>query len=73
MSQPNKNTSGPNKSIKPKFNFYWIYGIIFVLIIGYQFMNSDSASKNLSELEFKEILAENDIERIVIVNNIFGG
>lgn len=68
MSQ-NKNTPN-NKNIKtPKFNFYWIYGIIFMLFIGYQFFNSDSlGGKNLSRNEFETILSENDIDKIVIVN-----
>ena len=67
MSQENKNTSN-TKIPKPKFNFYWIYGILFALIIGYQFFASDSLStKNLSQNDFKTILAENDIEKIEIV------
>ena len=67
MSQENKNTS--NKIKTPKFNFYWIYGILFVLIIGYQFFNSDAmSSKNLTQNEFITILTDNDIEKIVIVN-----
>ena len=75
MSQENKNTSN-NKIKTPKFNFYWIYGIIFALIIGYQLFSSDSmSSKNLSQNEFETILKENDIDKIVIVNkdvaNIF--
>ncbi|MFD1293655.1 ATP-dependent zinc metalloprotease FtsH [Lutibacter holmesii] len=76
MSQNKKNT--PNKNIikAPKFNFYWIYGAIFVLFIGYQFFSSDSMStKNLSQNEFDVILADNDIDKILIVNrdiaNIF--
>jgi len=75
----NKSTKKPsnNKNIKaPKFNFYWVYGIIFMLILGYQFLNSGSLStKNLSENEFKTILKDNDISKIEIVNknvaNIF--
>ena len=68
MSENRKNTPN-NKNIKaPKFNFYWIYGIIFVLFIGYQFFSNSNLSKNLSQNEFKTILEENDIERIVIVN-----
>jgi ATP-dependent metalloprotease FtsH len=69
MNQEKKNTSN-NKNIKtPKFNFYWIYGIVFVLFIGYQIFNSESLStKNLSQNEFKTILKDNDIDKIVIVN-----
>ena len=67
----NDNKKAPlNKSIKPpKFNFYWIYGIIFVLILGYQFLNSGNLStKKLSENEFRTILKDNDISKIEIVN-----
>src|SRR5210317_1832700 len=65
----NQNTPNNNKMKTPKFNFYWIYAILFVLFIGYQFFNSGNmASKNLSQNEFIEILESNDIEKIVIVN-----
>ncbi|WP_457616179.1 ATP-dependent zinc metalloprotease FtsH [Lutibacter sp.] len=69
MNQDKKNTPG-NKNIKPpKFNFYWIYGAFILLFIGYQFFNSSNlSSRNLSLNEFKTILQENDIEKIVIVN-----
>jgi cell division protease FtsH len=69
MNLDKKNTPNKNNIKTPKFNFYWIYGIIFALFIGYQLFNSgDMASKNLSQNEFENILSENDIERIVIVN-----
>jgi len=67
----NNNKKPPiNKNIKaPKFNFYWVYGIIFVLILGYQFLNSGNlSSKKLSENEFRAILKDNDISKIEIVN-----
>lgn len=58
-----------NKKNMPKFNFYWIYGAIFVLLIAFQFLNSgDTASKNISTNKFSEILNSNDIKEIVIVN-----
>ena len=70
MSQEKKNTPKNNNIKTPKFNFYWIYGIVFVLFIAYQVFNSDSLStKNLSQNEFEKILTENDIERIAIINN----
>jgi cell division protease FtsH len=75
MNQEKNNTS-KNKNIKPpKFNFYWIYGIVFVLFIGYQFFNANTSSKKINQNEFREILRDGDIEKIVIVNkdiaNIF--
>ena len=61
-----------NNSNMPKFKFnaYWIYAAIFILIIAVQFFSSgDLASKNISRNEFNEILKENDIKKIVVVNN----
>jgi len=69
MSKEKKNTS-KNKNIKPpKFNIYWIYGIVFVLFIGYQFFSTNTSSKKISQNEFREYLEEGDIEKIIIINN----
>ena len=35
----NNLTGGSGNSKKPKFNFYWIYGLLAVIFIGIQFMN----------------------------------
>ena len=68
----NKNTENNNNPLKQfnfKFNFYWIYGIIFALLIGYQLLNSSELTNNkLSQNEFLTILNENDIDNIVIIN-----
>jgi len=58
-----------NKKNMPKFNFYWVYGAIFVLIIAFQFLNSgDAYSRNISTNKFSEVLNSNDIKEIIIVN-----
>ncbi|WP_298780518.1 ATP-dependent zinc metalloprotease FtsH [uncultured Polaribacter sp.] len=67
MSDTNKD----NKSNMPKFKFnsYWIYGAIFIVIIAFQFFSSgDLASKSISKNEFDKILSENDIKEIIVVN-----
>ena len=62
--------NNPLKQFNFKFNFYWIYGIIFALLIGYQLLgNSDISSSKLTENEFESILNNNDIEKIVVVNS----
>ena len=61
-----------NKSNTPKikFNSYWIYGAVLVLIIGFQFFSSgDLATKSISKNEFNEVLRDNDISKIIVVNN----
>ena len=65
MSDSNKK----NKPSIPKFNLYWVYGAIFILIIAFQFFNSgDVSSRNITTNKFSEILISNDIKEIVIVN-----
>ncbi len=68
-NQKGKDNNNPIKQFNFKFNFYWVYGIIFALILGYQFLNSSELSSNkLTRNEFKTILNDNDIDKILIVN-----
>ena len=54
---------------KFKFNSYWIYGAILIVIIAVQFFSSgDLASKSISKNKFDEILKANDIKEIVVLN-----
>ncbi len=68
MSDSNKENKP--KSPKAKFSSYWIYGAIIIALIAFQFLNSDAlASKSLSKNKFEEILNDNEIEKILVVNN----
>ncbi|TMM32034.1 ATP-dependent zinc metalloprotease FtsH [Polaribacter aestuariivivens] len=68
MKESNKDNNS-NNAPKFKFNAYWIYGAIFLLLIGFQFFSSgDLASKSISKNEFGEVLRENDIDKIIVVN-----
>ncbi|MFW5830917.1 MAG: ATP-dependent zinc metalloprotease FtsH [Prolixibacteraceae bacterium] len=64
----NNKKSGDKKP--PKFNAYWIYGIIAVIFIIVQYYISNT--KGPIETTWKEVkstmLAEGDIDRIVVVN-----
>jgi len=67
MSEKNKNTT-PNAP-KFKFNMYWIYGAIFVVVIGISFLNDASFStKKISTNQFFKILKTNDVGKILIIN-----
>ena len=69
MSKDTKDNK-PFKEFKFKFNFYWIYGIVLALIIGYQFFNNaDFSTTKLSDTEFNEILEDGDISKIIVLNN----
>ncbi len=65
----NQNKKGDGKP--PKFNAYWIYGIIAVVFIAVQFWVGNSrgpVETNWSVVK-STMLASNDIERIVVINN----
>jgi AFG3 family protein len=65
----NKNT-GKKDPKGPKFNAYWVYGLIAVVFIAVQYYMSSSSGPvetNWSEVK-TTMLASNDIERIVVVN-----
>ena len=66
------NQKKENKPNIPKFKFnaYWIYAAIFIVIIAFQFFSSgDLGSKSVSKNEFYEILRANDISKIEVLNN----
>jgi len=55
---------------KFKFNTYWVYGAVILLLIGFQFFSSgDLATQSISKNEFNEVLRDNDISKIIVVNN----
>jgi AFG3 family protein len=86
MAENNNNKDGQNKQNNPfdpfnpnkkndkkppKFNAYWIYGIVAVAFILIQFYLSNSrgpVETNWSEVR-STMLANQDIERIVVVND----
>src|SRR6056297_208323 len=60
---------GPNKpDNKPKFNTYWIIGIVLAALIGMQFLSNPSPMVETDSNQFFEMLQSGDIEKIVIVN-----
>jgi ATP-dependent metalloprotease FtsH len=78
MSDDIKNTkkdkpqdSGGSKMPKMpniKFNFYWIYGILGVILFGLYLNNMGGAPKELGWGELKEMLVNQEIEKLILVN-----
>ena len=65
---PGGNLGNKPGGAKPKFNSYWIIGIILVAMIGIQFLSSGGTLKEIDSNRFFQVLKEGDIEKIVIVN-----
>ncbi len=59
------------KGKKPKFNFYWIYGVLLLIFIGMQFFYSDSVTKKTDWGALQTMLKEGDVKKIVLVNKEF--
>jgi cell division protease FtsH len=59
-----------NTPQKPKFNIYWIYGAIALLILGMQFFGSfGSSAVETTWKEFKnEMLENHDVRKVNVVN-----
>jgi len=58
-------------SKKPKFNSWWIYGLIAVLLIGFQYFSSEnfSSAKKTTTSELQDYLRNGDVDKILIITN----
>ncbi|MEI7489762.1 MAG: ATP-dependent zinc metalloprotease FtsH [Bacteroidota bacterium] len=63
--KPNFN---PTKGKKPKFSFYWIYGVLLVGFLALQVFNYNNPVKSVDYTKFEEVLLKQDVEKIVVVN-----
>ena len=62
-----QNDSKP-KEKKPKFNFYWIYGVLALVFIGLQLLNFDSATESVDKGKLIMMLQNQDVQKIDLVN-----
>src|SRR3954453_2721491 len=68
---PGRSGDDRNSKKPPRFSIYWIYALIAVILIGYQFMHfngADSASTSLQEFQ-KDMLAQGDVAKLELVKN----
>ncbi len=66
----NENPFGEKKPTPPKFNMYWIWGILVVGFIVISFFPTNEGKKT-NWNEVKEMIISNDVEKIQIVNDRF--
>lgn len=71
--RPGAGPGGTNQPPKkgPRFNIYWVYGIILVAILGLQFLGN--FNNNTSEHSFQDFrlnyLDKGKVEKLVVINN----
>ncbi|VAW26188.1 Cell division protein FtsH [hydrothermal vent metagenome] len=76
----NKNTQNKQKSKnpfsnltgqdgkKPKFSFYWIYGILALVFLGLNFLNTGNEAKKTDWKDLKQMLQQKEVKKLVLVN-----
>ncbi len=68
LKPQDENKPNSRKPNLPKFNFYWIYGIIAIVMIGLYFMPRDFAKKTTWSDVRNNMVLTHDIDKIIVVN-----
>ena len=72
MEEEKKKAPSPKdpKGDKPKkgFNFYWIYGIIILIILSLQLFSIGGGLQSIEPNEFESFASRGDVDRIEIIN-----
>lgn len=74
MSDENKNTNPApqgenNKKPRNRFSLYWIYALLALIFIGIQYFNFGSDPKDIDWNDMKRMIAQQDILKLVVINN----
>ena len=67
--RPDGNGNDPRRG--PKFNIYWIWGALAVILLGFNLFSSFAQdARRITFAEFNEhMLAKGDVEKIVLISN----
>jgi len=65
-----KQKEGPaDKRPKKSFNFYWIYGIIILVILSINLFQYGGGMVKIDPTEYQKMLEAGDVQRIMVVND----
>jgi cell division protease FtsH len=69
-SNPKYNKNKKEEQKKPRFNLYWIYGIILVALVAGQFISLSNTAPKVSEYVFiEDFLKKGQVERVALIND----
>jgi AFG3 family protein len=68
MDEFNKEPNDNRPSGGPKFSFYWIYGVLAVVVLGMNLLSMSVQTRNLDWRKFEFMLQRGDVDRVVVVN-----
>lgn len=63
---PNKRKDNRQKMFR--INFYWVYGIIFLVLLTFLMTNDSAGTKEISWTEFQKLAKENVFDKMVVYN-----
>ena len=64
--------TGGKKAPKGGFNFYWLYAVFAIGILGLNFFNWTPQPKSINYGEFKEMVINGDVEKVEVINSEIG-
>ena len=65
MEDQKKQPSSSGGSSKPSMNFYWIYGVIGVMLLAMLMLNTSEGGSEIQWTEFKQKIEEGQVKRLV--------
>jgi ATP-dependent metalloprotease FtsH len=72
MSDNINTNQGPEKKIdktgKPKFNSSWIFAVILILLIAFNFIFSNTTVKSTDLKSIAQMIVNHDIDKIIVIN-----
>ena len=69
---PPKGSTGKTPPGKKPINVFWVYGIIILILIGFNFLGNRSAVKEIESYPFSTICADGYIESIEVFHEKSG-
>ena len=67
-NQNNKNSGGRRPQIRPMGYGMWIYGLLFLLIIGWSWLGGSESPVKTNWNTVEQMIADGDVESIEVVN-----
>ncbi|MBN31339.1 MAG: peptidase M41 [Crocinitomicaceae bacterium] len=65
MEDQKKQTQNTKGSNKPSMNFYWIYAVIGVMLLGMLMLNTSDGGREIQWTEFKQKIEDGQVKRLV--------
>ena len=57
-----------DKNSKPKFNSNWVFAIVLVALIAFQFMFTGNTIKSTDQKSIVQMVVNHDIDKVIIIN-----